>query len=200
MGEKSGKLRAGIAEAVASLNVMPPENIAATTTDFSFQNMSSFNDTFLFNCTDLFNCTFQNGTRNFTTVEEIDYEPLSDIILMGILSIVLGLMILITVIGNAVLQANISTSRPGAFPWAAAMPLRIRETKVYIYTFYFTFNNAISPMADSQERFNGFLQGNASMLIRLTRFNGYVYGFERLTSCGCKEFNEVNLGLVKGNR
>lgn len=58
------------------------------------------------NCTDpecdLSNDTVANNTNNDTLVDGPTGEPLGDIILMGVLSVVLGLMILVTVIGEFV--------------------------------------------------------------------------------------------------
>lgn len=58
-------------------------------------NCTLFNGT----CIGFLNDTQLNGTSNNTFAEETG-EPLADIILMGILSVLLGLMILITVIGK----------------------------------------------------------------------------------------------------
>ncbi|XP_031350497.1 uncharacterized protein LOC116176160 [Photinus pyralis] len=56
-------------------------------------NCTLFNGT----CIGLLNNTQINGTSNGTLLEATG-EPLTDIILMGILSVLLGLMILVTVI------------------------------------------------------------------------------------------------------
>lgn len=55
------------------------------------------------NCSEsscLTNSSHDNFTSNETLVDSGGGEPLADLILMGVLSIVLGLMILVTVIGE----------------------------------------------------------------------------------------------------
>lgn len=76
-------------------------------------NITSMEDVYKLNCT--FSCmflengTYENGTN--TTIETFEGEPLTDIILIGVLSIVLGLMILVTVIGNVFVIAAILLER-----------------------------------------------------------------------------------------
>lgn len=63
-------------------------------------NATSLENLYSDNCTNIScNLTKDNYT-NETYLEEIDGEPLADLILMVLLSIVLGLMILVTVIGK----------------------------------------------------------------------------------------------------
>uniref|UniRef100_A0A1Y1K2R9 G-protein coupled receptors family 1 profile domain-containing protein n=2 Tax=Photinus pyralis TaxID=7054 RepID=A0A1Y1K2R9_PHOPY len=69
-------------------------------------NCTLFNGT----CIGLLNNTQINGTSNGTLLEATG-EPLTDIILMGILSVLLGLMILVTVIGNVFVIAAILLER-----------------------------------------------------------------------------------------
>ncbi|XP_023311367.1 5-hydroxytryptamine receptor-like [Anoplophora glabripennis] len=57
------------------------------------------------------NTSQDNFTSNETLIDSGDGEPLGDLILMGVLSIVLGLMILVTVIGNVFVIAAILLER-----------------------------------------------------------------------------------------
>lgn len=57
----------------------------------SFINESLFNSS-------LYNVSDSSATPNITT--QIDEEPVSELIIMAITSMILGLMILVTVIGN----------------------------------------------------------------------------------------------------
>ncbi|XP_017777649.1 PREDICTED: 5-hydroxytryptamine receptor-like, partial [Nicrophorus vespilloides] len=57
------------------------------------------------------NDTLVNGTFNNTFIGNEDGEPLAHILLMGVLSIVLGLMILVTIIGNVFVIAAILMER-----------------------------------------------------------------------------------------
>ncbi|CAG9834661.1 unnamed protein product [Diabrotica balteata] len=66
-------------------------------------NETSLESLYTVNCSEV-SCflnasTFENSTSNDTFIDTGEGEPLSDLILMGVLSIVLGLMILVTVIG-----------------------------------------------------------------------------------------------------
>ncbi|XP_066146197.1 5-hydroxytryptamine receptor-like isoform X1 [Euwallacea fornicatus] len=79
----------------------------------SVSNSSLFDDAdYHLNCTNsicFINDTRENATSNDTLL--IPSEPLADVILMGALSIVLGLMILVTVIGNVFVIAAIVLER-----------------------------------------------------------------------------------------
>ncbi|XP_049823753.1 5-hydroxytryptamine receptor-like [Aethina tumida] len=88
---------------------MTPSNFAITTSDFPLLTTDNSTNIFM-NCSepDFLNCTI-NGTN--ATILEPAGELLSDIILMSVLSIVLGLMILITVIGNVFVIAAILLER-----------------------------------------------------------------------------------------
>jgi hypothetical protein len=59
----------------------------------------------LYNCTEtsceLENDTLAHNATNDTLTDGSRGEPLADLILMGVLSVVLGLMILVTVIGRS---------------------------------------------------------------------------------------------------
>ncbi|XP_050310417.1 5-hydroxytryptamine receptor-like isoform X2 [Anthonomus grandis grandis] len=86
--------------------------------DFPPPNNRSSRDTTIFhlNCSSsicFINETEANSTSttNDTFLGLNDYEPLADVILMGALSVVLGLMILVTVIGNVFVIAAIVLER-----------------------------------------------------------------------------------------
>ncbi|CAH1375660.1 5-hydroxytryptamine receptor-like [Tenebrio molitor] len=69
----------------------------------------------LYNCTEtsceLENDTLAHNATNDTLTDGSRGEPLADLILMGVLSVVLGLMILVTVIGNVFVIAAILLER-----------------------------------------------------------------------------------------
>ncbi|KAG5885962.1 hypothetical protein JTB14_026840 [Gonioctena quinquepunctata] len=77
-------------------------------------NVTSLETLYGINCTDVScftNRSLDNFTSNETLIESADVEPLGDLILLGVLSIVLGLMILVTVIGNVFVIAAILLER-----------------------------------------------------------------------------------------
>lgn len=63
-------------------------------------NATSFDNLLEWNIATDTNVTQDNITTNGSLLETSDGEQLADLILMGLLSIVLGLMILVTVIGE----------------------------------------------------------------------------------------------------
>ncbi|KAL1491907.1 hypothetical protein ABEB36_012428 [Hypothenemus hampei] len=75
------------------------------------RNSTSFDTIFQFNCTSASICPNNETRENFTSNDTLlginPPEPLADVILMGALSVVLGLMILVTVIGNVFVIAAI---------------------------------------------------------------------------------------------
>ncbi|XP_057666037.1 5-hydroxytryptamine receptor-like [Diorhabda carinulata] len=78
-------------------------------------NATSLEALYKVNCSNL-SCSsnttiVDNITTNNTFLDIEDREPLTDLILMGVLSIVLGLMILVTVIGNVFVIAAILLER-----------------------------------------------------------------------------------------
>ncbi|CAH1102757.1 unnamed protein product [Psylliodes chrysocephalus] len=78
-------------------------------------NETSLETLYRVNCTNVSTCfaanSFENSTNNETIVDVNDAEQLTDLILMGVLSVVLGLMILVTVIGNVFVIAAILLER-----------------------------------------------------------------------------------------
>ncbi|XP_018335910.1 5-hydroxytryptamine receptor-like isoform X2 [Agrilus planipennis] len=62
-------------------------------------------------CLGILNSTQGNGTSNTSIFSLMNEDPISDIIVMGLLSILLGLMILVTVIGNVFVIAAILLER-----------------------------------------------------------------------------------------
>ncbi|CAG9862923.1 unnamed protein product [Phyllotreta striolata] len=79
-------------------------------------NETSLETLYRVNCTNLTSCfdevPYENLTvANETVIDGSGTEPLADLILMGVLSVVLGLMILVTVIGNVFVIAAILLER-----------------------------------------------------------------------------------------
>ncbi|KAJ3642030.1 hypothetical protein Zmor_024850 [Zophobas morio] len=107
----------GCARASIFVIILPAATSAATLQAF-YHLSSATNTTSIesyYNCTqvscDLENDTWTRNNTNDTLSDVGKDEPLADLILMGVLSVVLGLMILVTVIGNVFVIAAILLER-----------------------------------------------------------------------------------------
>ncbi|NP_001280538.1 5-hydroxytryptamine receptor [Tribolium castaneum] len=109
----------GSARATIFVIILPAATSATSSDLYHFpgaENATSMETLYEpWNCTKL-PCNFENGTlahndTNDTLSDATRGEPLADLILMGFLSVVLGLMILVTVIGNVFVIAAILLER-----------------------------------------------------------------------------------------